>query len=115
MTRIFVKFAIIREIRPNSFRAAGRAARGCAASAGGACGALKLIAAGKGESRHHSGHFFALAFGAGDFFRRIEDQFFKFMLTLAAVIFKNRHFRNSFPGQNKPANDTNNNELHEWS
>ena len=112
MTRIFVKFAIIREIRPNSFRAAGGAARGCAASAGGACGALKLIAAGKGESRHHSGHFFALAFGAGDFFRRIEDQFFKFMLTLAAVIFKYRHLRNSFPKGNKPANYSNGNELY---
>jgi hypothetical protein len=99
MTRIFVKFAIIREIRPNSLGAAGRAVGGGAAPAGGACSALKLSAAGKGEGRHHPGHFFALAFGAGDFFRRIEDQFFEFMLTLAAVIFKNRHFKNSFPGK----------------
>jgi hypothetical protein len=103
MTRIFVKFAIIREIRQNSFGATGRTAGGGAASAGGACSALKLSAAGKSEGRHHPGHFFALAFGAGDFFRRIEDQLFEFMLTLAAVIFKYRHFRNSFPEQNNPA------------
>jgi hypothetical protein len=77
------------------FGAAGRAAGGGAASAGGAGSALKLSTAGKGEGRHYSTNFLALAFGASDLFGGIQHQFFKFIFTLITLIFVNRHLSNS--------------------
>jgi hypothetical protein len=74
---------------------AGGAAGGGTATAGGAGGALKLSAAGKGKGRHHPMNFFAFAFWAGNLFRGVQYQFFKFVLTLITAIFVNRHLTNS--------------------
>jgi len=78
------------------FRAAGGTGGGGAGSAGGAGGALKLPADGKSKSGHHSVDFLALTFRAGNLFRGIQHQFFKFNLALTTVILVNRHLTNSF-------------------
>jgi len=78
------------------FRAAGGAVGGSTASAGGAGSAFKLSADGKGESGHDSSNLLALAFGAGNFFRAIQNQFFKLFFALVTLIFKDRHLRHSF-------------------
>jgi hypothetical protein len=77
------------------FGTAGGAGGGGATTAGGAGGALKLSAAGKGESRHHPVNFLALTCGAGNLFGGIQYQFFKFVLALVTTIFINRHFTTS--------------------
>jgi len=65
--------------------AGGAATRGRATSAGGAGSALKLSADGKGKGRHDSTDFLALAFWAGNLFRGIHYQFFKFIFTLVTA------------------------------
>jgi len=77
--------------------AAGGAAGGCAGAAGRAGGALEFSAAGKSKSGHDSFHFFAFAFRARNLLRRVENQFFKFVVALATMIFKDGHLRHSFP------------------
>jgi hypothetical protein len=79
-----------------SLLVAGRTGGSGAGPAGRTGGAFELPADGKGKSGHHPMNFFALTFGAGDFFRGIQYQFFKFALALAAMILVNRHFTNSF-------------------
>ena len=76
--------------------AAGGAGGGGTGPAGRAGGAFELPADGKGKSGHHPVNFFALTFGAGDSFRGIQYQFFKFALALAAMILVNRHLMSSF-------------------
>jgi hypothetical protein len=73
------------------FGATGGATGGCAASAGGACSAFELAAAGEGKSRHDPADLLALALRTIDLFGRIEDQFFKIIIALVAVIFINGH------------------------
>ena len=96
MTRIFVKFATIRKIRENLFGATGGAARGCAGPAGCTRRALELPATRKSKRRHHAANFFAFTIGTYDLLRRFKDNLFKFMLTLIAVVFIDRHLRRSF-------------------
>jgi len=54
------------------FGTAGGAAGCRAASTGRTGGALKLSTAGKSKGRHHPMNFFALTFGAGNFFGGIK-------------------------------------------
>ena len=96
--RLFFCFPIVPVFQYSTillFGATGGAGGGGTTTAGGAGGALKLSAAGKGESRHHPVNFLALACGAGNLFGSIQYQFFKFVLALITTIFINRHFTNS--------------------
>lgn len=77
------------------FCATGGTAGGGAGSARGGSSAFELSAAGKGESGQHSIDLFTFAFGAGDLFRRIENQFLKFVVTVGTMIFVNRHLKDS--------------------
>jgi len=78
------------------FGAAGGAVGRSAASAGGACSALKLSPHRKGESRHDSSDFLALTFGTSNLFGAIQHQFFEFVFALVTLIFKDRHLGYSF-------------------
>jgi hypothetical protein len=78
------------------FCAAAGATGGGAGTTGRTGCTLELSAYGKGKGGHHPIHFFAFAFRASNFFGRVEDQLFKFVLALMAVIFKNWHLRISF-------------------
>jgi hypothetical protein len=72
-------------------------ATGCGtASAGRGCGAFELSSAGESKGRHHPADLFVFAFGTYDLFGRIENQLFKFMLTLTAAVFIDGHLRHSF-------------------
>ena len=85
-----------------SFWTTGGAACCSTAATGWGCGALELSPAGESKSWHHPVDLFAFTLGTYDLFRRIEDQFFKFMLTLTAMIFIDGHLRHSFPeGKNQ--------------
>ncbi len=71
--------------------ATGGTAGGGAATTGGTGGALKFSSARKGEGGHHPAHLLAFTFGADDLFRGVENQFFKLVITSAAMIFIDRH------------------------
>ncbi len=60
---------------------------------GRASSAFKIPIDGKGKSRHHPGHLFALAFRAGHLFGGIENQFLEFVFALITVILVNRHLQ----------------------
>ena len=84
------------------FGTTGWTAGGRAATTRWGCSALELSSAGESKSWHHTADFLAFTFGTYNLFRGIQDQFFKFMLTLTAMIFIDGHLRHSFPeGKNQ--------------
>ncbi len=75
------------------FRATDGTATRRTGSAGRTGSAFELPTAGKGKSRHHPVHLLTFAFRADNLLRSIENQFFKFVVALIAMIFINRHFK----------------------
>jgi len=97
ITNIFNITPFTRHSITSLFCATGGTTGGGAGPARGTGSAFELSAAGKGESGQHSIDLFTFAFGAGDLFRRIENQFLKFVVTVTTMIFVNRHLQDSLP------------------
>jgi hypothetical protein len=76
--------------------ATGGTIAGGTTAAGGTGGALKLSSARKREGGHHPAHLLAFTFRADDLLRGVENQFFKLVITSAAMIFIDRHLKISF-------------------
>ena len=79
-----------------SFGAAARTTAGWTCSAGWTTGAFKGSADGESASRHHPLYFLTFAPRAGNLFGGVENQLFKFVVALFALVFVNRHCKTPF-------------------